>query len=321
MAAKLCRFAICTVLLLESLHIVSANTASLSPTYYQEKCPGAEGIIHNKVRAWIKKDPTLAAALIRLHFHDCAVRGCDGSILLNHRGSERTSSRASRTLRGFQVIDDIKSSLESACPRTVSCADILTATSRDATVALGGPFWTVDFGRKDGRISLSREADAVPQGHENVTALIDFFRARGLTVLDLVVLSGSHTIGRSACSAVMDRIDAGYFRNLTRTCRFPGHMKGRFVNLDVTTPFKFDAEYYVNLGKRLGLLKTDQLLYSDRRTAPFVSTLATQAGLFESQFAVSMVKLGNVVDVKMKKGGGGEIRWNCNYVNPSGRRQ
>ncbi|CAN0877450.1 Peroxidase 7 [Linum grandiflorum] len=259
MAAKLCRFAICTVLLLESLHIVSANTASLSPTYYQEKCPGAEGIIHNKVRAWIKKDPTLAAALIRLHFHDCAVRGCDGSILLNHRGSERTSSRASRTLRGFQVIDDIKSSLESACPRTVSCADILTATSRDATVALGGPFWTVDFGRKDG--------------------------------------------------------------NLTRTCRFPGHMKGRFVNLDVTTPFKFDAEYYVNLGKRLGLLKTDQLLYSDRRTAPFVSTLATQAGLFESQFAVSMVKLGNVVDVKMKKGGGGEIRWNCNYVNPSGRRQ
>ncbi|CAN1288078.1 Peroxidase 7 [Linum perenne] len=302
MASKLRRFVtICAVLLLKSL----LKTASLSSVYYQEKCPAAEGIIHNKVRAWIKKDPTIAAALIRLHFHDCAVRGCDGSILVNHRGSERRSSRASLTLRGFQVIDDIKSSLESACPRTVSCADILTAASRDATVSLGGPFWTVDFGRKD---------------DENVTALIEFFRRRGLTVLDLVVLSGAHTIGRSECASVMGRvgrpdrsIDGGYFRNLTRACK-PGHLRGRFVNLDVTTPFRFDAEYYVNLGKKLGLLKTDRVLYSDKRTAPFVSTLAGQPGLFESQFAVSMVKLGNVGG----GGGGGEIRWNCNYVNPSG---
>ncbi|CAN1828715.1 Peroxidase 7 [Linum perenne] len=302
MALKLRRFVtICAVLLLKSL----LKTASLSSVYYQEKCSAAEGIIHNKVRAWIKKDPTIAAALIRLHFHDCAVRGCDGSILLNHRGSERRSSRASLTLRGFQVIDDIKSSLESACPRTVSCADILTAASRDATVSLGGPFWTVDFGRMD---------------DENVTALIEFFRRRGLTVLDLVVLSGAHTIGRSACASVMDRvgrpdrsIDSGYFRNLTRACK-PGHLRGRFVNLDVTTPFRFDAEYYVNLGKKLGLLKTDRVLYSDKRTSPFVSTLAGQPGLFESQFAVSMVKLGNVGG----GGGGGEIRWNCNYVNPSG---
>lgn len=47
---------------------------SLSFTYYLKTCPELEGIIHRKVNAWIQKDFTLAAALIRLHFHDCAVR-------------------------------------------------------------------------------------------------------------------------------------------------------------------------------------------------------------------------------------------------------
>lgn len=48
--------------------------ALLSHNFYQRTCPDAEGIIHRKVLAWIQKDFTLAPALIRLHFHDCAVR-------------------------------------------------------------------------------------------------------------------------------------------------------------------------------------------------------------------------------------------------------
>jgi len=54
-------------------------------------------------------------------------------VLLNHKGSERWA-KASQTLRGFQVIDDIKAELEKKCPKTVSCADILTAAARDATI-------------------------------------------------------------------------------------------------------------------------------------------------------------------------------------------
>lgn len=98
---------------------------------------------------------------------------------------------ASKTLRGFQVIDEIKAEVEKKCPKTVSCADILTAAARDATIEVGGPFWEVPFGRKDGRVSLSKEADTVPMGRENVTSLIEFFQARGLNILDLVVLSGN----------------------------------------------------------------------------------------------------------------------------------
>ena len=55
--------------------VVTRNPADyLSFDYYLKTCPDAEGIIQQKVGAWIKKDFTLAPSLIRLHFHDCAVR-------------------------------------------------------------------------------------------------------------------------------------------------------------------------------------------------------------------------------------------------------
>lgn len=118
------------------------------------------------------------------------MQGCDASILLNHEGSER-KAKTSKTLRGFEVIDDIKAEVEKQCPKIVSCADILTAATRDATVRVGGPYWSIPYGRKDGRVSISKEAESVPMGHENVTALVEFFQSQGLSILDLVVLSGN----------------------------------------------------------------------------------------------------------------------------------
>ncbi|XP_061349286.1 peroxidase 7-like [Gastrolobium bilobum] len=295
--------------------------ALLSISYYQKTCPDAEGIISQKVAAWVKMDPTLAPSIIRLHFHDCAIRGCDGSILLNHTGSERKAFE-SRTLRGFQLIDDIKAELERRCPRTVSCADILTAAARDATILAGGPFWEVPFGRKDGKISLATEAMLVPHGHENITTLIEFFQERGLNMLDLVTLSGSHTIGRSTCYSFMDRLynfngtgkpdpslNIFYLNLLRKRCK--GVLD--LVYLDVITPRTFDTTYYTNLMRKVGLLSTDQSLFSDARTSPFVEAFATQPFLFTSQFAVSMVNLGNVQ--VLTRPNEGEIRVNCNYVN------
>lgn len=54
--------------------------ASLRHTYYLNSCPNLESIIQQKVSAWVEKDYTLAASIIRLHFHDCAVRVCRSSI-------------------------------------------------------------------------------------------------------------------------------------------------------------------------------------------------------------------------------------------------
>ncbi|KAI3717150.1 hypothetical protein L1987_68563 [Smallanthus sonchifolius] len=154
--------------LLNSLNVPNMLDATsfeddLSYSLYHKSCQDVEGIIYRKVKEWVKKDPTLAPSLIRLHFHDCVVRGCDASILLDHSGSER-SANVSKSLRGFQVIDDINAELEKKCPKKVSCADILMTAARDATVLAGGPFWAIHFGRKDGRVSLAKEAATVPMG-------------------------------------------------------------------------------------------------------------------------------------------------------------
>ncbi|KAG9439304.1 hypothetical protein H6P81_019469 [Aristolochia fimbriata] len=293
----------------------------LSNDYYADSCPSFESIVHNRVTSWYEKDNTIAAAILRLHFHDCAIRGCDASILLNYPGSER-KSKASESLRGFELVDEIKAEVESKCPKTVSCADILTTAARDATLKIGGPFWEVPFGRKDGKVSLAKEANTVPMGHENVTSLIEFFQARGLDQLDLVVLSGSHTIGRTTCGSIQDRlynykgtgkpdstIAPSYLNYLKRKCRWASE----YVNLDAVTPRKFDSMYYTNLEKKMGTLSTDQLLYYDSRTKPLVTALANQPlWLFHQQFAVSMVKLGNT---QVLTGREGEIRDHCAYRN------
>lgn len=64
-------------------------------------------------------------------------QGCDASLLLDSSGSiisEKGSNPNRNSARGFEVIDQIKSELEKACPKTVSCADILTLAARDSTV-------------------------------------------------------------------------------------------------------------------------------------------------------------------------------------------
>lgn len=96
---------------------------------------------------------------------------------------------------------------------------------------------------------------------------------------------------------------------MKRKCRWGSD----YVDLDATTPKTFDAAYYSNLQRDMGLLKTDQLLYSDTRTSPLVTALAHQPQVFYHQFGVSMAKLGNVQVLTGQDEG--EIRTNCNFVN------
>ena len=45
----------------------------LSMEYYLLRCPLAELIVKIKVIKALQADPTLAASLVRLHFHDCFI--------------------------------------------------------------------------------------------------------------------------------------------------------------------------------------------------------------------------------------------------------
>ena len=101
--------------------------------FYSRTCPGVESIVTSTVESHVRSDPTLAASILRLHFHDCFVRGCDASVLIAGSATERTAP-PNVNLRGYEVIDDAKDKLEALCPGVVSCADILALAARDSVV-------------------------------------------------------------------------------------------------------------------------------------------------------------------------------------------
>ncbi|KAJ7976452.1 Peroxidase [Quillaja saponaria] len=94
-------------------------------------------------------DRSITIALLRIHFHDCFVRGCDASVLIDSTNGRRSEKDAgpNLTVRGNEFIDEIKTRLEIACPSTVSCANIITLTTRDAVALAGGPRYNVPVRR------------------------------------------------------------------------------------------------------------------------------------------------------------------------------
>ncbi|XP_021888834.1 peroxidase 3-like [Carica papaya] len=175
------------------LGVLGLVQGQLKMGFYGESCPKAEKIVEEFVQTHIHNAPSLAAALLRLHFHDCFVRGCDASLLLNSTSENQAEkdSPPNLTVRGYDFIDRVKTLLEQECPGVVSCADIIALVARDSIVSIGGPYWRVPVGRRDGKISRTSEALAnIPPPFSNITSLLAFFSRQGLDLKDLTLLSG-----------------------------------------------------------------------------------------------------------------------------------
>ncbi|KAH9314463.1 hypothetical protein KI387_023090, partial [Taxus chinensis] len=172
-----------------ALFLVSAN-AQLSATFYDKSCPNALSIIKSEIKKVVGNESRMGASLLRLHFHDCFVEGCDGSVLLDGSSGEKTAGPNLHSARGFNTIDAIKRNLEAACTGVVSCADILAVAARDSVVRLGGPTWTVPLGRRDSKTSNQNGANNnIPSPTSSLSNLTARFRAQGLSSKDLVALS------------------------------------------------------------------------------------------------------------------------------------
>ena len=71
---------VANILLLLGVALLSSvawcEPGNLRPDFYKYSCPSAESTVEMVVKKYIEKDITLAAPLLRLHFHDCFVRVC-----------------------------------------------------------------------------------------------------------------------------------------------------------------------------------------------------------------------------------------------------
>ncbi|TYJ28376.1 hypothetical protein E1A91_A07G254900v1 [Gossypium mustelinum] len=282
---------------------VGASNAQLSATFYAKTCPNVSTIVRNVLQQAQQNDIWIFPKLVRLHFHDCFVHGCDASSLLNGTDSEKTATPNLST-DGYAVIDDIKTALEKACPCVVSCADILALAAQISVSLGGGPRWKVPLGRRDSRTTHREGTGTIPTGHESLANIATLFRSMGFDSTDLVALSGVHTFGRARCAAFMDRLYN--FNNADNVTSL--------IDLDEQTSLTFDNNYFLNLQNRRGLLQTDQELFSTNgaETVAIVNRFARSQSQFFSRFAKAMIKMGNINPLI---GTNGEIRLDCKKTN------
>eukprot|EP00253_Pinus_taeda_P022863 PITA_22863 len=268
----------------------------LSWTFYEKSCPDLEYIVKSTLEEALDEDITQAAGLLRLHFHDCFVQGCDGSVLLTGSTSNPSEQQAPPNLllraRALQLINEIKIAAEASCRGAVTCADILALAAR-----------------------------------ESVAKLMNIFGRKGFSLTDMVALSGGHTIGLAHCNSFDNRLynkttgKAIMAQNLANSladdlyslCPTVNNTVD-FTNLDVQTPNAFDKKYYVNLQKNKGLLTSDQSLYTDSTDSEdIVDSFASSQTVFFKKFVLGMHKMGQLDVLTGKKG---EIRTTCSIPNP-----
>ncbi|CAA0836219.1 Peroxidase 52 [Striga hermonthica] len=242
-------------LIFSLLVIGSSKSQSLLPGFYSTTCPNLQSIVSGIVNRAVSNEARMGASLLRLHFHDCFVNGCDASVLLDDTASftgEKTASPNNNSLRGFEVIDNIKTQVEAACRGVVSCADILAIAARDGVVALGGPSWQVGLGRRDSTTASRSDANnQIPAPTLSLSALITSFSGKGFNQRELVALSGGHTIGQARCTLFRTRIynetniNATFAAARQANCLSSGG-DNNLAPLD-SSPVQFNNDYFQDL--------------------------------------------------------------------------
>ncbi|KAL9239810.1 hypothetical protein vseg_014094 [Gypsophila vaccaria] len=320
-ATHLCRVAVVFALLFISGF---PSSDGFSMGFYDFSCPAAEFIVRSTVRSAASDDATIPGKLLRLLFHDCFVEGCDASVLLEGKGTEKDDP-ANASLGGFEVIETAKREIEIFCPDIVSCADIVAMAARDAVALTGGPDIPIPTGRRDGMISsVSNVRPNIIDTSFTVDDMMKIFGSKGLSLEDIVILSGSHTIGSAHCTAFNDRfqvnskgnltfvdptLDKGYALNLAKKCsKSPSAM----VSIDPQTSFSFDNQYYNNLIAQRGLFQSDSTLFADKRTRNLVEQFARDVSSFYEGWSQSFIKMSSI---GVKTVGEGEVRQTCSRIN------
>ncbi|GKU94192.1 hypothetical protein SLEP1_g7719 [Rubroshorea leprosula] len=272
-----------------------------------------------------QNDARIGAKILLLHFYDCFVKGCDGSILLDNDSangvtSEKYACPNANSVMVFDVFDHIKTALGNECPDVVSCADILAIASQFLRLF---PLFRLEV--QHGKCSWEEETTGL-QTETGLTApfhlplkTLDQITAKfsdiGLDSTDLVALSVlSHRLYNFSNAGNPDpSLDTAHLEKLQDACPQVGN--GRtLTNPDPSTPDGFYNNYFTNIQNNQGLLQTDQDLFSTSGadTVAIVNRFANSQSDFFDSFGQSMIKMGNISPLTGKDG---EIRTDCKRVN------
>ncbi|KAI6688382.1 hypothetical protein NL676_025210 [Syzygium grande] len=297
---------------------ILSPTDALSTNYYDHTCPQLEATVTAAVKKALVNDNSVPAALLRMHFHDCFIRGCDGSVLLNStRGNTAEKDGPPNiSLHAFYVIDNAKKAVEALCPGVVLCGHLGSSCSR---CCLSGPTWNVPKGRLDGRISMASDTRQLPAPIFNISQLQQSFSQRGLSMEDLVALSGGHTLGFAHCSSFQNRIhnfsptadvdpslSPSFASNLRNVCPLHNTVKNAGSTMDTTSTI-FDNVYFKMLPQGQSIFTSDQALLTTPQTKALVTKFASSQQEFNNAFIQSMIKMSSLT-------GGQEIRLDCKVV-------
>ncbi|XP_010531296.1 PREDICTED: peroxidase 50 [Tarenaya hassleriana] len=306
-------------------------SAQLRRNFYANSCPNVEQIVRNVVQQKIQQTFVTIPATLRLFFHDCFVNGCDASVMIASTGNNKAEKDHPDNLSlagdGFDTVIKAKQAVDAfpSCRNKVSCADILAIATRDVVLLAGGPRYEVELGRLDGLSSTAASVGGkLPQPTDDLNKLSSLFAKNGLSLTDMIALSGAHTLGFAHCTKVFNRIysfsrtspvdptlNKAYVAQLQAAC--PRNVDPRVaINMDPTTPRQFDNVYYKNLQQGKGLFTSDQVLFTDPRSKSTVNQWASNGQLFNQAFTNAMIKLGRV---GVKTGRNGNIRRDCGAFN------
>nr|AHW98115.1 peroxidase [Carica papaya] len=292
-----CCFTFIFLLLLLIFHFHTGKSDLELVYYVRESFHRAEEIIKQEVIKLYYKHGNTAVSWVRRSFHDCVVKSCDASLLLETMNGIRSEQESERSfgMRNFKYVETIKDALEKECPLTVSCADVVALSARDIPNHLGGPRIEMKTFRKDSKESYISEVElsAHNVGRVHCVNLVRF-KSIGIDVEGTVALLGAHSVGCVTFDPLPRRLYPTV--NPTWDPEYAEYIKGRcptfdpdpffilYARNDRETPMILDNMYYKNILNHEGLFFIDQQLAFDPTTTPFVEKMAADNGYFHDQF-------------------------------------
>ncbi|WVZ19577.1 hypothetical protein V8G54_006899, partial [Vigna mungo] len=168
------------------------SLAQLNPGFYRKTCPNVERLVRSAVE--LKFQQTFEVHLSYSFIVQCFSFSLVLLASPNNKAEKDHPDDISLAGDGFDTVAKAKAAVDSVpqCRNKVSCADILALATRDVVNLAGGPFYTVELGRRDGRISTFASVQRrLPHPHFNLHQLNSMFASNGLTQTDMIALSGN----------------------------------------------------------------------------------------------------------------------------------